>query len=1285
MQSSTTLSSSDGAATTTSATTTTTWEHPSSVEEAGALLGATITKCSGSGSSGGGGVGLSSHPGMAAPTTPPPRGMHSAFGVVTPVPSAELVMRLYALRVWLQRSLRQPPGADQPQPLVAAPSILAVLMKLLGVSTKLATHPPVPSSFSTATSSTVTSHATATITASSSSRSPSPLPPLTLSSSAEPVVMVPFDTPPMLSTPLRKLWVDCVTLCHVLGMGLTGPTKITTTSFVRTMMDIAVLNPRSQKASGGVRIAALDVMAALFQVGCRLEQNDVDDTNGAGSSASSSSSSSSSSLSLVSQLAPWSLDVLQVCLKALRSAGNGEPTYRLSALSAAQATARASRQAYANTHPNHHASHSSNRNTAGASSSVLLLMPGAYEEKAVVEALKIVKQAATDKFPEVRTAAAHFAAQLAPLVIHHAPSLTGSGGGGGASSLATPEIHLDDLLQFCFKQLDDESPFCADAWAQALAGALSTAMAYHEQVRAAAASSSSGSGSHPGDDATPGPGASPSDPSPSSRFGGGSGSGGGVRYKPGFSAQHASNLPTCLLYLMDQFVKCGGELVASRMGGTASTGGRSVRVGLSLVLCYLLRQQAGLGRIGLDGAKVTLPQALEMILGRMLGPEMERQVGPPSSSVMTRGGEMTTGGGSGGASGSAVGVGGGGGGGGGVFSNIAAAAVRNRSKGDISLVRLAVCRVLRQGLSEGVVTEPLQLKILHNLIAMVLAQEKIRSDPTQPAQAMPLNANQLQVVLVEMSHLYATLGEAAASTIPDFIPSIGFCLAHRDHGVRHEAAIACEAFTCSFPSQGRLLLQNALDDIQQHHAEMVTLASMKEVTTSSQASVSGFAPVEQATSGLRSMFMRGAGTAPVSREPQPQVEQALPQQYAIHGKALMVSLLVRDLPRLPGGMPTKLMGQMVTVAEVLASSQFHDNLTAANAGGVCMCVRAGFAIFSGVLATGSEGAATHMPLIFGAWQKCCQAAMTGSTKHFHARHDLFCLDGALASVGVFLKYCSELLLSIPEALTLVSALLEDTLKLLMPTGRLGSIPLTPPILARLESAIASLFECFAWLPSGSFPMAADDVFNLAAQHIRSSIETEIPCSILQSLVNREDALLDSKSWSRATREGQLGGAGNIEATIVALTAETVLHGEREAVIHLLNGEDHPDLIQDDSRTHMESSILGAFACDFKDHKVPTPLHEVGGCWRRPSEPSCSSKVRLADAAIQAFSASFGLKSGKEQQAAMNMLETLVPPFLSQLARTIGINTVLIEQDRRSKVNFYSTVLLPTCELNEPHP
>jgi hypothetical protein len=674
----------------------------------------------------------------------------------------------------------------------------------------------------------------------------------------------------------------------------------------------------------------------------------------------------------------------------------------------------------------------------------------------------------------------------------------------------------------------------------------------------------------------------------------------------------------------------GGELAASRAGGTFSVGGRAARVGVGLSITKLLRLESELGStVGGDGS-ISMEEIIPAVL-ELVGDEMEKQFKMPGNAESMSG-----------PAGPLFGAG------------------RNRSPSDPGLVRLTTSRVIREGLSE-LASEPVQLAILQGLIDMLpLLEGPAKEAATEgtskksgDASSPLLNVNQLQVVLIEISHLLAALGEATASKVEDLLARLNVCVAHEALGVRHEAAIACAALAACFPSEGRKLVRSSLDEIQLHHAQLVKLASTKDN--------------KEEQSGALRMFRRQVKEKPV--------DLTLPHQYAIHGISLMVSMLIRDLPRLPGGLPTSLLQSVLHVAEILVSCQFNEAMAAASQGGACMVVRAGFGIISGVLSTGPDGAAPHMPLIFGAWKKACHVAKVGG-KNFAPRHDMFCLDAVLSSVVTFLKYCSELLLSIPEALTQTTIMLEETLMLFLPKGRIGLIELTPAVTARLESATASLLEAFAWLPSGSFPMAADEMFAFAARHIRDAVDNEVTCSVLHTLVNREDSLLDSKTLSRAKSDGQVGGNRDVEETVISLTMEPAHHSEREAVLHLLE-RDEPDKLGGEDGAFRGSHILGAYVSDNGGRKPPTPLHEVG-TWRMPIDPSCSSKVRLVDGAIQAFSSTFGLKSGKEQQSAMDMLESLVPPFLAQLARSIGVNSSLIEQDRRTKVCnvlLFSSIIL----------
>jgi hypothetical protein len=95
-------------------------DSPQSVEEAGALLGSTVIR----------------YGSASFVINNPPKGIHSSFATLSPVPSSELLHRLHSLRSLLR-------SAPKDTPLVAAPSLLAgVLMKLLSISSNLAATAP---------------------------------------------------------------------------------------------------------------------------------------------------------------------------------------------------------------------------------------------------------------------------------------------------------------------------------------------------------------------------------------------------------------------------------------------------------------------------------------------------------------------------------------------------------------------------------------------------------------------------------------------------------------------------------------------------------------------------------------------------------------------------------------------------------------------------------------------------------------------------------------------------------------------------------------------------------------------------------------------------------------------------------------------------------------------------------------------------------------------------------------------------------------------------------------
>jgi hypothetical protein len=1075
-------------------------DTPQSIEEAGALLGAAITTYSSPGSH---------------TTINPPKGTHSSFATISPVPSSELMLLLHSLRSLLR-------SAPTDTPLVAAPSLLeGVLLKLLSISSTLASTPVVDPSRR-------------------------------------------VGTPPMLSTPLRKLWVDCVVLCHTLGEGLSGNARINIYGFVRSMIALAGMNPRTARAAGGTRTAALEVIAGLMEAE-----------------------------KLSKQLASWALDVIDLSKRALRSIGNGEPTYRIAAVRTACSAAVASRCSFMSTRP-----------MEGTSR---VLLKGALEDKAILEMVKLLKVAVADKMPEVRHGAATLVSLLAPLVIHisiKSPSTPDA-------VAVSPTASLEDIMTMAFRNLDDESPYVAAAWAEALARGMSTSIEYHKQKTDERASQRNADGG-----------------APSAASGATNDSKGrmaGMR-KGILSSTVCSTLPKSLRYLVGVFINAGGEINAPRAGGTFSTGGRAVRIGFAKAMIELLRIQTTMQTVG-EGRSVSQKEAILIALS-LVGGEMENQLSVndrtaatvanlDATSVVTPSTVRKAPAAGGGAN-MVFGPGGFGQG-------------PKISHADAGMARLASSRVLREGIST-ISSETTQISVLHELIQLCI--NKIGS----------LKGNQLQVIMIEISHLLATLGEAAASALDDLLPVFEKTLRHPNHGVRHETAVACAAMTSIFPSQGRKLVLDSINSIQLEYAELMTLASTKQVDD-----------VSDATVQSRFRFRRAAPVKAVK------VDESLKHQYAMHGMALAVSMSLRLLPSLPGGLPVETLDTVMSVSEILTSSLFNDVTTNGNPSATCTSVRAGFGLISAVLTTGPSAITKHIALIFGVWQKVSKTGQRGKT--FTPDHELICIESMLISIVSFLKNCSELLLSIPDALSRTSLILEELLPLFFSNARLGRSPENPAAASRLDSAKAAILEAFSWLPPGSYPMIADTVFNFAAGHIQIAIESNVTCSLMHSLVSNEDSILDSVTLARAKSPGQIGGAKELENDIIARTSEAAHHGERESAFYFFQPS-HCE-VGGTQEEFLGSQILGMVARDGKEEKAPTVLHEVG-TWRRPAVASCCAKIRLVDAAVQAFAATFSLKGGGEQQAAIEMLESLVRPVQFQGARTMGVSASLADQDRRGR-------------------
>ncbi len=587
------------------------------------------------------------------------------------------------------------------------------------------------------------------------------------------------------------------------------------------------------------------------------------------------------------------------------------------------------------------------------------------------------------------------------------------------------------------------------------------------------------------------------------------------------------------------------------------------------------------------------------------------------------------------------------GGGGGGTSNANSSVIGSGSRSNKKVVcsssvagmaRLIVGRILRRGLSE-MMSETMQLSLLRDFASMIASSDR------------KWNKHQRQVALVEISHLVSTLGEACASGLDELVPSLQQCLAHSDHGVRYEAAVAFQAVTLAFPSAGRKYIMSMVDEIQVHHDEILALVNNREILSMSSSESMAEDSNSSPTKGNR-RFRRKQEKMPSKSFPsssqlsasiQIAYEKSIEHQYALHGNSLVLSLVLHVMPKLPGGLPSELLDIIIAVADNLISSQGNGLLSQTQPGAIVTCVSAGYRIVSGALTMGIKPTLMHIQSIFGIWAKSA-TFIDGDLTRMGPLHDIRCLEPFLNSIVVFLSVSSELLLSVPDALNRTTQILEKVLPIVMGYSQLETEDNSLSMSTSLDSAKAAIMESFAWLPPGSFPLVADSVFSFASHQIKVGTESGIPSGLLIDLVAREDDLLEVRSSTRAQLLNQSGDDRMINDTICTLTTEYVDHSQREAVLHFL---EEPSVTQSTATTPIKDLLIASECHD----GLPTPLHQVG-TWRKPPSPSKSAKERLMNAAVHVFAATFGLQGAHQQITSIHTMEVLIQ---SGSSGTIDIN------------------------------
>jgi len=862
-------------------------------------------------------------------------------------------------------------------------------------------------------------------------------------------------------------------------------------------------------------------------------------------------------------------------------------------------------------------------NGGAATTDSSFAVPGALEERVAMEAMKFIKRATSDKYPEVRMGAAVFAGLAAPMLIRIVPSSGAPRGMVGKDADTSPLLWLEDVTQVALRNIDDESAGVAVAWSVTLARCLCASSEHGQSVRDAQLEDQASKRSADVDDDAPSADNANLDLA--------------AKLKAFSESRRAlaatstcSSVQASIEYLVSQFVKCGGETVSNRCGGSYSIGGRASRIGYSDALTEFLRLQAAKGDFSLVEA---LNPVLKMIgesfetqiqkkeAGTFLSNEIQMDFYAPSSPRSPEKKPPAA-------------------------SMFLARNTKATSTADSSIGRLLTSNVIRKGISENL-TETSQLMILRELTSACRSSVSSTSaDGGSGATRAPhsenekyLNRHQIQVALVEISHIIVALGEAGASSLEDLMPVLRDCLSHIDHGVRHEAAAAYAAVAQAFPSEARVFVIVSLGSFGANLDAIQSLSS--KVASSPSPMPKGF-------------FAR---TSDLNEGSNSTAEELIKHQATLHGNALAVSMLMHEFPHIFGGVATAIVSKVIDVVGKLLQCQFNDGFVKLNPSAACTCIRAGYCMLSGALSMGIEAVVPdHVTTVFHFWQNSSMNMLPGVSK-FSTSHDLLWVETMLSSVVSFLKFSPDLLLAVPDALTRLTALLEKVFPLISSGGRFEREANDPVGSARLSSTRSSVMEAYSWLPPGSFPMSADRIFSFASAQIQDLSGSEVLCSILDSLVSREDKLIEASSIERAVGPGQVGGSVALDKNISIRSSDVVHHNEREAVLHLLAWRKKFGM-----RAH--DDILSLYLREGDEHTIPTPLHEVG-TWREPVDPTGTSKVRLLDCSIHVFAATFGLQDGQTQTKALRMLENLY--VLTQTEKSNRFNASLMIMESQGKV------------------
>uniref|UniRef100_M4BFS9 Uncharacterized protein n=1 Tax=Hyaloperonospora arabidopsidis (strain Emoy2) TaxID=559515 RepID=M4BFS9_HYAAE len=399
--------------------------------------------------------------------------------------------------------------------------------------------------------------------------------------------------------------------------------------------------------------------------------------------------------------------------------------------------------------------------------------------------------------------------------------------------------------------------------------------------------------------------------------------------------------------------------------------------------------------------------------------------------------------------------------------------------GDLTRARNAVGFVLRYGLS-GCLTER-QQEVLLGAHLQKLKDEARASEP---------NHHKILSTLVEMSHLFQSMGEASVAHALDANTVLQGLVCHEKQSVRFQAAVALASLVTAIPYRLKSVLTSCL------HGLRVTAGHLMG---------SDIEDVRNSVSAEKSEDGQEEGSKMKSKT----------HLYALQGRSVAVAHILRAINFEPsGGISQTIMDDIYTLSEELVESQFLNEC----ADSIWLtCTRAGWTLLGSLVSMNSEQwLENNQEKLLNLWLK---------SSVLHSREsslELLRIEAAVIALKCFLFNYQDLAADCNNDIYLLSnhvlhvylTATQDTLS--KPLKRRGQI-------ARYR-LIGWVIDCFSMLPpvySDSYIVLLDLIAEFTTAHALTSLRHSslVPAksTYLQSVLSSENNALDMITLSRLER------------------------------------------------------------------------------------------------------------------------------------------------------------------------